>query len=344
MNKSSKSKLGTTMLLKLQATSSLKLTVIQGNSKGQEFIVDGVAVAGYDPASDINIEDPLVCPRHARFFKEENWWIVKDMLSESGTFLNDKLIKQAPIFPDSRLRMGNTILGIDYVAEPELDQILINKQGEWMELPAIIAHELKNYLQFFDAGIEQLKNDTEIGNRFSGEIKSFEIAGEYMQELVQMLRVGCAKPKLVKADFVELIWEQISIIESAANAAGVILEISLPDRSIPVYVDEYQIGRCILNLLKNSLEACKKGNIIGVMLKQESEHHLILVIRDTGEGMDKETLESMWTPMFTTKKSGNGLGSFISKTIIVQHKGQIHAESTPGKGTVIQIELPRGNY
>ncbi|MCD4655341.1 hypothetical protein K8T06_15580, partial [bacterium] len=199
-------------------------------------------------------------------------------------------------------------------------------------------------LQFFDAGVEQLKNDTEIVNRFSGELKSFEMAGERMQELVQMLRTGCAQPKMTDANFVDLVWEQISMIESAAEAAGVILEISLPDRSIPVHVDEHQIGRCILNILMNSLEACERGSIIGVMMTRESEHYLTLIIRDTGKGMDKKTLDSMWIPMFTTRESGNGLGAFISKTIILQHKGRIVAESTPGKGTVVRIELPKHNH
>ncbi|MCD4654805.1 FHA domain-containing protein, partial [bacterium] len=187
MNINGKRTFGTTMALRLQAGSALKLTVVQGNSEGSEFIIDKAAVAGNDPATDICIEDPLVCLRHARFYKEGNWWVVKDMLSESGTFLNDKLVKQSPIFPNSRLRIGNTVLLVDYVNEPEVETVVVRRHGTWVELPAIIAHELKNYLQFFDAGVEQLKNDTEIVNRFSGELKSFEMAGERMQELVQML-------------------------------------------------------------------------------------------------------------------------------------------------------------
>lgn len=329
------------MALRLKSGSSLKLTVTDGDELGQEFIIDQESSVGNDPEADVYIKDPLVCPRHIRLYKDGNWWMAKDLLSENGSFLNGKLIKKTPVFPNSRLRIGNTSLLIDYVDEPKIETVAVQRRGEWVELPSIIAHELKNYLQFFDSGLEQLKNDTEIVNKFSGELQSFEIAGERMQELVNMLRAGCAEPRLKQLNFVDLVWEQVSMIESAAEAAGVILEVSLPDTEVEIMADANQLGRSILNILKNALEACESGNMISVMLNHSSSYNLTLIIRDTGKGMNQSTLNAMWTPMFTTKESGNGLGSFIAHAVIAKHSGRIEADSTLGKGTVIRIELPR---
>lgn len=331
----------TTLALKIQGHSALRLRVIKGKNSGEVFTVTNTAIAGYDTAADINIEDPLVCPRHVRFERDENWWVIKDMISENGTFLNSRLIKRAPIFPNSIVQIGNTQLHVDYVDTPEIQTALVQRQGEWVELPGIIAHELKNYLHFFSDGLDQLKSDTAVMNRFSGEIRSFEMAGDRMRELVQMLRHGYAELKVSEVDFMELVWEQVAMIESAAQTAGVILEVSLPDTPIMIELDPGQMGRCLLNLMKNALEACERGNIINIMLTHESEHYLTLIIRDTGRGMDPETLESMWTPLFTTREAGNGLGAFIARTVVLKHHGHINAESKPAKGTVVRIELPR---
>ncbi|HPQ38753.1 MAG TPA: ATP-binding protein [bacterium] len=332
---------GTTLAVKLHGRSALKLRAIQGKNAGRTYTITDTAIAGNDPAADINIEDPLVCPRHLRFERDENWWIIKDMISENGTFLNNTLVKKAPVFPNSVIQIGNTLLHVDYIDTPEVESAIVQRRGEWVQLPRIIAHELKNYLHFFSEGIDQLKNDTSVMNRFSGEIRSFEMAGDRMRDLVQMLRDGYAELNVTEVDFVELVWEQAALIESACRSAGVVLEMSLPDASILVDLDHRQMGRCLLNLMKNALEACERGHIINVMLTHESAHYLTLIIRDTGKGMDHETLESMWTPLFTTREEGNGLGAFIARTIVMKHHGRIHAESKPGKGTVIRIELPK---
>jgi len=332
---------GTTLAIKLHSDSALTLTVTRGIRKGQTFTIQDTAVAGCDPDADLDIRDPLVCPRHVRFEKDENWWFLKDMYSENGTFLNGKLVKKAPLFPDSIIQIGNTKLLVGYTEEPLVETAIVQRQGEWVQLPGMIAHELKNYLQFFAEGIDQLKNDTTTMNRFSGEIRSFEMAKERMRDLVQMLRDGYAPVKIVDVDLVELVWEQVSLIENAARAAGIILEISLPDYPIMIEADSRQLGRCLLNLLKNALEACERGQIINVMMTHESGHHLTLIVRDTGKGMDTETLDSLWTPLFTTREEGNGLGAFIARTAVLKHHGRINAESKPGKGTVIRIELPK---
>ena len=58
--------------------------------------------------------------------------------------------------------------------------------------------------------------------------------------------------------------------------------------------------------------------------------------------MDPETLEKIFTPLFSSKgKKGTGLGLFISNTIIEQHGGAINVKSTPGKGALFQIEIPK---
>jgi signal transduction histidine kinase len=100
------------------------------------------------------------------------------------------------------------------------------------------------------------------------------------------------------------------------------------------------LSGCILNLLKNGLEACGEGDAIRVSLT-ESVRSVTIVIQDTGSGMDEETLANMFVPLFTTKPNGNGLGAFIARTVILRHFGSIHVKSVINSGTMAIIELPR---
>ena len=65
-----------------------------------------------------------------------------------------------------------------------------------------------------------------------------------------------------------------------------------------------------------------------------------VIIGDTGVGMDDEVREKLFTPFFTTKEDGTGLGLVTSKKIIDAHGGHIRVESQPGKGTSFFISLP----
>jgi hypothetical protein len=333
--------LNTAVAMRLQMSGVLHLVVGSGDQTGTEFVVAGEQMIGNAASADIFLDDPLVSPCHARLVKERNWWKIIDQLSENGTFVNGRFTRESPLFPDCEILMGNTRLTVKYSEPPDIETAIVRRSGQWVQLPRIIAHELKNYLQFFDAGIEQLKQNAEFIEKYEGEIRSLEMAGEKMDELVQMLRAGCIDPVFSPVDVTETLWEQVSLIEGAARSAGVELNIDIPDQKIMIYADPNQIGRAILNILKNSMEACSRAQSIHVSIPEITGTTIRIIIRDTGQGMDSQTLESFWEPLFTTRARGNGLGAFIARTTILKHNGSIHAESTTGKGTKITIELPR---
>lgn len=332
--------LNTSVALKLQMNGLLHLVVESGEQIGKKIVVTSDKNIGSMVSADIFLDDPLISPQHARLVKNSNWWAIHDLNSENGTFVNNRLITEAPLFPDSKILLGNTILRVAYSESIKVETALVNRSGQWVQLPRIIAHELKNYLQFFDAGLEQLKQNTDLIQKYEGEIRSLELAGEKMDELVQMLRAGCVEPVFASVDLVELVWEQISLIEGSLQKKGITLDVNLPEKRLLILADAHQLGRAILNLLKNAMEACSTTGSIRVTIIDRLDNSVSLTIQDTGHGMDAQTLKTFWEPMFTTRDHGNGLGAFIARTTILKHKGLIHAESEPGKGTVIKIELP----
>jgi len=208
---------------------------------------------------------------------------------------------------------------------------------ESLPINRIIAHEMRHYLSTLKDGITYLRECTSVDH---SECCVLESAVRNMQNLAESLRFGCSPPRCEAMDIRETIWEQIALLELRASLAGIQLEISIPDHCIYVRADSQHLGRAFLNLIINAIEACEAGSSVSISC-WSSRSQVHLSIRDTGIGMTTEQLSMMWTPLFTTKSTGTGLGACIARQIIINHGGSINAESTLGIGTTIRIDLPK---
>jgi signal transduction histidine kinase len=131
------------------------------------------------------------------------------------------------------------------------------------------------------------------------------------------------------------------------------LEITMPPGLPPVRADENQLELALLNLSVNARDAMPDGGVIRIGASTEQVKssdanglapglYLCLTVRDTGEGMDEETLARATEPFFTTKGVGKGTGLGLSMVhgMAAQMGGRLVLKSTPGKGTVAEIWLP----
>ena len=105
------------------------------------------------------------------------------------------------------------------------------------------------------------------------------------------------------------------------------------------YVDEVKICRSFINILKNAFDAMPNGGEVQVSSEVEADK-VAFIFKDNGCGMTKETINKLWTPLFTTKAKGMGFGMVICKRNINAHGGKIFLKSALGQGTTITVELP----
>ena len=114
------------------------------------------------------------------------------------------------------------------------------------------------------------------------------------------------------------------------------------ERGVPeVVLDETQMRVAIQNLILNGFDAMPDGGRLLVKTERENEHVTIRV-SDTGAGISPEEQASLFTPFFTTKANGTGLGLVLSRQIISEHNGSIRFESEEGAGATFIVELPLG--
>ena len=110
-----------------------------------------------------------------------------------------------------------------------------------------------------------------------------------------------------------------------------------------IWADPELIRQVLLNLLLNSIQAMDRSTQreLNVFIKTSDEtNEGILEVSDTGKGMSQEVMSQLFTPYFTAKKGGTGLGLAVVQRIVQNHKGHIEVSSKPGSGTTLTILLP----
>ena len=149
------------------------------------------------------------------------------------------------------------------------------------------------------------------------------------------------------------------LAEAASELSGMIapkceLVIEPPDEDLSVSADGGQIMQVVSNIVLNARDAMPGGGRITIRVDTTNGNMVYpfgvvpkpgdfvrLRIEDTGCGMTRETIDRIWEPLFTTKKSGTGLGLPVARQIIEKHGGYVFVESAPDEGTTFHIFLPR---
>ncbi len=116
----------------------------------------------------------------------------------------------------------------------------------------------------------------------------------------------------------------------------------IPD-DVEIYCIKGQIEQVIINLLLNAIDAVRRSGRREIFIRGwNDEGATFLEIEDKGVGIEKEVLNKIFNPLFSTKKinEGTGLGLSVVKEIIDSHRGKIYVFSEPGVGTKFTIKLP----
>ncbi len=212
------------------------------------------------------------------------------------------------------------------------------------KLAASTAHEIRNPLASISGCVEALKDSVSLENKdrrlFDLILKETARLNDIINGLLEYVKPR--KLKLEKIVIDELIEDIVFLLKrSKSFKPGVVIkkENSLPEFKIEC--DEQQIKQVLFNLLINAVEAIDtQGKIIIRQKKREDAPGIELEIIDSGAGMSKEQLGTLFEPFSSGKEKGVGLGLPIVSTIIKEHGGTINIQSTLGKGTAFCIFLP----
>jgi signal transduction histidine kinase len=141
-------------------------------------------------------------------------------------------------------------------------------------------------------------------------------------------------------DLASILEGVVRLLESTARKRLIRLELRARANVPPVWADPDQIKQIVLNLVLNAIEASPQDRMVTLTLFLGRRDMVTLEVRDEGDGIPADQLESIFHPFFTTKETGTGLGLSLVHQMVVEHGGEITVESQVGHGTVFRVRLP----
>jgi PAS domain S-box-containing protein len=185
--------------------------------------------------------------------------------------------------------------------------------------------------------------------------KSLEVIGRMISdgmrasEVIKRIRdlLHKSPPEKAPLNINETIQEVIALVSSDVLRSKVELQTELGAELPPIVGDRIQLQQVILNLILNAKEAMSATQInpreLLVTSRKGKSGEVVVAVRDSGKGLDPESLTRIFAPFFTTKPDGMGMGLAISRSIIEAHGGQLWATPNDDKGATIQFTLPPSN-
>ncbi len=218
-----------------------------------------------------------------------------------------------------------------------------------------VAHDFNNLLTAIIGYSELMLVKMDAENPYREGIKEIKKAGERAASLTQQL-LAFSRKQMLKPKNLDLNNVVAGIEKMLKRIIGenITFICELEPMLQSIKADPGQVEQIVLNLAVNAGDAMHKGGELTIKTENKliDEHYtslipesrpgrfVVLSITDTGEGMDKETLQHIFEPFFTTKRGGTGLGLSVVYGIIKQHNGWLNVYSEIGEGSTFNIYFP----
>lgn len=253
--------------------------------------------------------------------------------------------------PERKDEIGTLILSFNEMIEKMIERKRLEeklKESEQLsiigQLSSGIAHEIRNPLNFISLSVSHVKETISSKTNFDEKEEVVSLLDSVMREIQRVnglinnfLLLGKRiKLTLERTEVKRIIDEALYLLKDKLKEG---IEIKIEGENETLVCDREYMRLCLLNLILNAIEAIDgKGKILIKCGKEDSSKYIS--VSDTGQGIDKDALDKIFEPYFSTKKFGIGLGLTLTKRLVLEHGGVITVESEKNRGTTVKISLP----
>ncbi len=211
------------------------------------------------------------------------------------------------------------------------------------QLAAGVSHELNEPLGNILAFAQLAQKEPRLPKQAAQDLERIVTTSLHAREIIKKLMLFARQtpPQKKQVNLNSIVEEGLYFLESRCSKNGVSIIRHLSDELPEIIADPSQLNQVLVNLVVNSIQAMPTGGTLTITTRAR-DNHIVLVIEDSGLGMDEGVLKQIFVPFFTTKdvNEGTGLGLSVVHGIINSHGGMINVESSPGKGSRFEIQLP----
>ncbi|AEV96965.1 hypothetical protein A4D02_18655 [Niastella koreensis] len=219
------------------------------------------------------------------------------------------------------------------------------REGAWRQMARQVAHEIKNPLTPMKLSIQYLQKAI-TNNQTDVKVLTTNVAKTLVEQIDHLAKIASdfsqfaniGNPKNEVFDLHEMLQSLSSLYNTGGNLD---FKWSPVEQRVLLFADRTQLNRLFTNLLQNAVEACASRDYRIIRMNEHLNGEYITVsVTDNGEGIPEQTQSRIFTPNFTTKTSGTGLGLAMSKGIVEQAKGEIWFVTKEGAGTTFYVKIP----
>lgn len=248
----------------------------------------------------------------------------------------------APIRDEHGKIINNLILSIDITEQKTLEKRLLQTErlATIGEIATVMAHEIRNPLTPIGGFARYLKkkipHDPLVQKSVNAIIREVNRLERMIDGIEDFVRI--AKIKYMKTDLNKLVEKSLTLLTSEIETNKVTAKANLANDLPHVPMDPDLIGRVMVHLLRNSIQAMPEGGHLTVTTSRKGQF-AELSVADTGPGIENDDVSQIFQAFFS-KSGGLGLGLTISSRIVQEHGGRIGVEKAKGQGAVFIVELP----
>lgn len=254
---------------------------------------------------------------------------------KSQTVVNDA-VDRTWILQSQPMSHGGTVISVQEITQHERSQREVHRLSRLAEIgrmTAAIAHEFRNPLTGIRSAAQMIQSSPEYSKDF----------GQIIEDEVIKLNTLCteflefARPMALDRDEMKLseaASRVVDLLQTVFTNKGIGLKLEVEPIEAPIYGDMRKLEQVFHNLVRNALEATPAGGEVIIRVERKG-----FEVCDNGIGMSEEAQEKLFSPFFTTKPQGTGLGLSTVRKIVEAHGGTVMADSKLGVGTTFRVLL-----
>jgi signal transduction histidine kinase len=226
----------------------------------------------------------------------------------------------------------------------EEERLRLQKLAAIGELATMVGHDLRNPLQSIENAVYYLKNECAgkppcpFPQKAKEMLQVIDNSINYADKIIRDLQDFSATktPRLKKVNINNIVRDALQQSQKPNNVE---LRTEMGNLA-EIEADEDQMKRVFLNITANGVQAMENGGGTLTVSTKQTDGFVEITFKDTGTGISKDNLLKLFTPLFTTRAKGMGMGLPICKKFVENHHGTISVGSEVGKGTAVTVRLP----